>query len=298
MRWNKKGVVLDLGGPGELDDTNPYYGAKISAIPHNGKLWLYYTGWDGVGPNWTSNRTLLAISDDGFRFRKCGAVIPLGAGGAVDDGNSGFGISVLKWQEKIWAYYGGWSSDPAKPCLAISDEGMIFHKCGVVLNAGTSGEIDDDGVVEWGFSAVENQGKIYLYYGIDDGSQNRIALAISDEGMIFHKCGVVLDVGAGGDVDDAGLHGLCAWKENNQIWLYYRASDGTDLHPVCLAISDEGMSFRKKGIVITKGGVGTVDDANYSYAGPCITKFKGRKLMYYQADDGTTKRIAVATSVT
>ena len=60
MTFVKKGVVVPLGGVGEIDDVHTAtYG--ISVIERNGKLWCYYGAYDGV-----NHRVALAISEDGM----------------------------------------------------------------------------------------------------------------------------------------------------------------------------------------------------------------------------------------
>ena len=60
--------VLDLGGPGEYDET----GAMPSwFVPQtNGDIWLYYTGWNRTHNSYRLSMGLSVSTDGGLNFKK------------------------------------------------------------------------------------------------------------------------------------------------------------------------------------------------------------------------------------
>ena len=178
MTFVKKGVVVPLGGAGEIDDVcTAYFG--ISVIERNGKIWCYYGAYDGGNA-----RVALAISEDGVNFVKKGVVVPLGGAGEIDDVHTaGYGISVIERNGKIWCYYGAHDDGSRRVALAISEDGVTFVKKGVVVPLGGAGEIDDVFTAYSGIGVIERNGKIWCYYGAYNGGNAKVALAISEDGM-------------------------------------------------------------------------------------------------------------------
>ena len=178
MTFVKKGVVVPLGGAGEIDDVSTA-GYGIGVIERNGKIWCYYGAHDGG-----NGRVALAISEDGVNFVKKGVVVPLGGAGEIDDvSTAGYGIGVIERNGKIWCYYGAHDGGNGRVALAISEDGVNFVKKGVVVPLGGAGEIDDTYTACSGINVIERNGKIWCYYGACDGANIRVALAISEDGM-------------------------------------------------------------------------------------------------------------------
>lgn len=284
----KKGVVIPKGGAGDFDEAQAYLPA---AIKHNDKIYVYYAGKDAAG----KYRLGLAVSEDGMNFIKKGVVVPIGAGGEFDD-SSLYGSTSIKHNDKIYIYYEAWNVANATYYigLAISEDGVNFVKKGVVITLGGAGEFDHHYVFLP--SVLKHNDKFYLYYtGKDTAAGNyRIGLAISNDGMNFVKKGVVIPLGGGGgDFDD--LHTLYpnVMKHNDKIYGYYLAKDGGK-YRIGLAISDDGMNFIKKGVVIPIGVGGAFDD-NYLFGGGPI-EHNDKIYLYYNGQDGALQRIGLAIS--
>ena len=75
IKWNKQGMVLDLGEPGEYDSTNLLVG---SVLYSEGIFKLWY--W-AQGSNW---RILYAISKNGIDWEKKGLALDLGQARSLD----------------------------------------------------------------------------------------------------------------------------------------------------------------------------------------------------------------------
>ena len=108
----KKGVVIDKGGAGEVDDDHPNYAVVIKS---NNKIYCYYTAYDG-----SEDRIALAISEDGVNFVKKGVVIPLGGAGEIDTTHS-YAAGMMRHNDKIYGYY---TANDERVALAISEDGM------------------------------------------------------------------------------------------------------------------------------------------------------------------------------
>ncbi|TSA40269.1 hypothetical protein D4Q85_00085, partial [bacterium] len=174
MTFVKKGVVIQLGANGEFDDL---HGQLPAALERNGRVWLYYAGYDGA--TW---RIGLATSKDGIHFTKKGVVIQLGANGEFDD-VGGVIPDALERNGRVWLYCGGHDGAKWRTGLATSKDGIHFTKKGVVVPLGANGEFD----YEYGLfpSALERNGRVWLYYTCYDGSKDRIGLATSKDGIHF-----------------------------------------------------------------------------------------------------------------
>ena len=228
MNFIKKGVVLPVGGAGEIDEGRAY---APSALVFNNRVYLYYTATDSVGVY----RVALAISKDGTNFVKKGVVLDTGGVGEVDS-DSIDKVSVVYFNNKFYAFYTACDGSVCRVALAISKDGMNFVKKGIVLDLGNVGEIDDNFIYYCDAKVINN--RIYLYYmalsSID--SFWRIALAISKDGMNFTKKGVVLNVGNVGEIDDDSVFSPSVLHFNNRVYLYY-SCDVWDQENIALAIS-------------------------------------------------------------
>ncbi len=224
MNFIKKGIVLPVSNVGDIDEERA---SRPCALVFNNKVYLYYIANDGV-----DYRSALAISKDGVNFIKKGVVIDFGD--VIDSSRIGEGISVIRYNNKFYAYYIAGDPDTSRVALAISKDGMNFIKKGVVIDVGATGEIDS--FIYGPLSAVVINNLIYVYYQSYDGTYFRAALAISKDGVNFIKKGVVIDVGATGEIDDDGVfspHVVCV---NNKKYIYYKC-DSWDIGDTAFAIS-------------------------------------------------------------
>ena len=111
----KKGVVIPLGGAGEIDDATTYYPA---VIVRNNKIYCYYNAYDGGVV-----RIALAVSEDGLNFVKKGVVIPLGGAGEIDDAYTHTPAVIVR-NNKIHCYYTAYNGGTFRIALAVSEDGM------------------------------------------------------------------------------------------------------------------------------------------------------------------------------
>ena len=115
---------------------------------------------------------------------------------------------------------------------------MTFIKKGVVVPIGASGDFDDEHV--YYSSVLYRSGRFFLYYSGHDGSNIRLGLAISKDGVTFVKKGVVVPLGASGDFDDVGVYNPSVLYRSGRFFLYYGGYDGSN-YRLGLAISKDGL---------------------------------------------------------
>ncbi len=113
-------------------------------------------------------------------------------------------------------------------------------KRGVVLPLGVSGESDD--IHAYHPAILYKDGFFWLYYTGYDGSNYRVCLALSKDGVNFTKKGVVLPLGASGESDDIHTYTPAILYKDGFFWLYYTGDDGSN-YRVCLALSKDGINF-------------------------------------------------------
>ena len=167
-------------------------------------------------------------------FVKKGVVIP--DGGASDiDSSWAYNGSVVRFHNKYYCYYLGYTGSIIRICLAISKDGVHFIKKGAVLGLGAVGEIDDIGSVAP--EILKSNNKDYLFYTGNDGAVTRICYGSAKDGIHFTRKGVVIGVGAGGEIDDGGLYGPSVFLNNNKFNMLYDGSDGAS-NRICYAMSN------------------------------------------------------------
>lgn len=113
--FTNKGVIIPLGGGGEVDSSHTY---TPSPLAINNKTYMYHAVHNGIAA-----RIALAVSKDGTNFVKKGVVVPLGAAGQVND-NHQEGTGILKFNDKTYCYGAGHDNAAWRVTLAISENGM------------------------------------------------------------------------------------------------------------------------------------------------------------------------------
>ena len=111
--------------------------------------------------------------------------------------------------------------------------------------------------------------------------------------MTFTKKGVVIDIGSGSDYDKTSAYTPCVIYRGGLYRCYYTGNNGTNQR-VMLAVSPDGFTWTKKGVVID---IGTDPDYDHHHAyTPSVIYRDGLYRCYYGGYDGTTYRILLAVS--
>lgn len=152
-------------------------------------------------------------------------------------------------------------------------------KKGIVLNKGNVTEVDYSFL--YAPSILKHNGHIWMYCTANDGTSSRIAMYCSLDGQNFKRKGVVVNLGSSGLVDDVAVFSNGnTFLFNNKIWFPYTCYDGTK-YRCGLSVSNDGLIFIKKGIVVGLGSSGNIDAVN-TYA-PFFLPYNGKIYAYYQA---------------
>lgn len=179
-----------------------------------------------------------------------------------------------------------------------SNDGLrLGQRSNPLLKLGESGEFDEfgqadptviyDGQWQMWFDAMNR----YLYW-------DQIGYATSEDGENWIKKGTVLSRGKKGEWDDHSVHHPIILKYD-KYYLYYsgcKKIEGNlvnyNVKNIGLAISDNGINFEKKGVVIPVG-----DDWDSEYVRPSVPVFfNGLWCMFYWGFNGYIHSMGIAIS--
>ncbi len=238
ITWTRNAAnpVVEVGVGGEWDT----YAAAHAVVLKDGDIYrMWYSGGDGS----TVRGVGYAESPDGITWSKYGGnpVLQQGSGGAWDSWSAHW-CAVIKEDStyKMW-YSGGSSFTSHQIGYATSPDGVTWSKYAgnPVLGSEHSGSWDDQQV--W-FPYVMKDGSTYrMWYGGNDGANNRIGYASSGNGISWrvHECNPVLDLGPVGAWDDNGVGVGCVLREGERWRMWYSggAADAPDVKQIGYATS-------------------------------------------------------------
>lgn len=138
---------------------------------------------------------------------------------------------------------------------------------------------------------VEKDGLVYAYF-IDhsDDSLNDVGLAISEDGVNFEYQGKVLTKGDSYDANKASFPSVEYDEDSGQwIMLYEATSAEGDIDTICMATSDDGVSWTKHGPIIEPGDAGWISGVDVGT--PTMFKENGVWNVYFHtfAEDGRVR---------
>lgn len=220
--------ALDVGAPGMFDDSgvNP-----LSVFRHEGRLWLYYVGWQRATTVPYLLFTGLAFSHDGDSFQRhqrvpvldrTDAEPMLRTGAFVQcDENSRFRAWYAVGDE--WIEAGGRERPTYGIRMAVSTDGVTWPLRGVPCLA----PVPPD---EYGFGrpfVLDDGERLRMWYSIRSHSRGyRLGYAESDDGIAWER----RDSEVGIDVSETGwdsemIH--CAWihQAGDESYLFYNGND-------------------------------------------------------------------------
>jgi DNA-binding MarR family transcriptional regulator/predicted GH43/DUF377 family glycosyl hydrolase len=287
--WTKLAMAMNVGQPGDYDDSGIRKGTVLRDYDHTYKMW--YTGYDGY--NW---RILYAESQDGINWARFGVAIDLGEPEDPDSGNA-LWPTVIKDKDappsesyKMW--YSGYDGVHIRILYATSPDGINWTKHGIVMNEGLQGEFDADGL--YVSSIIKDKNGIYnmWYHGL--ASVKRIQYATSSDGKIWNKEGVVLDIGSTGSLEsDSVFSPSVILDECNIFHMWYTGSDGT-FDRIFYASSFDGKSWFKQGLAVGVGPFGSYDSSS-ALESTVLKDWDGFYKMWYIGSDGNNNRMMAAS---
>jgi predicted GH43/DUF377 family glycosyl hydrolase len=246
----------------------------------------FSTAWD----------VYISTLDRTFTKYASNPVLDLGTGGSWEDVVVGAPTIMLK-DNTYHMWYSGHDNTNYRIGYATSSDGTSWTKYGSnpVLNLGAGGQWDDGHVA--GPTILLKDGSYLMWFGGQDGATWRIGYATSSDGTSWTKYGSnpVLNLGAGGQWDDAGIFEPTVIYENNLFHMWYIGYDGA-VYRIGYATSSDGTSWTKYGSnpVLNLGAGGQWDDVMVSH--PTVIYENNLFHMWYEGRDGTSYRIGYASS--
>jgi predicted GH43/DUF377 family glycosyl hydrolase len=236
--------VLSKGGSGQWDGVdllNP------SVIKFNGKLFNYYSGYNGKV--W---RTGVATSKDGVIWDKYqGNPVLQPSAKDWDVSYISANGAAIVWKGKVLYFYQGRDKGGVTNIgLATSADGFQFTKMRTpVLSAGSAGRWDSAAVGDP--YVVEKGGYLYLYYlGQDALAMQRLGVARSSDGVNWQTSSAnpILDVGAFGTFDENGLGEPSVAFQPPYFYMLYTGRSNTERRNLGYAVSTDGIHWKKMSI--------------------------------------------------
>ncbi len=284
--WQKMGVVIDIGLPGEPD----HVAASTAYVMYDENMYkMWYSAYDGN--EWKG--LLYATSTNGLTFTKHGVVVGVGAPGEMDDdfvrdpsvlkNDSGLYELWYTGQKKgVW----GWRIFHATSTDGVNwqKHGVAFSKNGVAV-AHANVRLDANGMYTMWFSEYD---KVHW----------RIRTATSPDGQTWTDQGLCLDVGPAGGPDWLYVYMPSVIVEPDGTYvMFYSDSDGNSYNQVDIsyATSPSGLAgtWTKQGDTLTRGQPGDADEVQA--ISPAIMKGPdGLHRLYYSGYDGRNRRNMLA----
>jgi PKD repeat protein len=291
--WTKKGMVMDVGSPGQNDDKIVHKG---TVLKDDGIYKLWYSGHRN---NTVYRRILYAESLDGITWNKMGVVVNVGPVGSPDERRT-CSPAVIKDYEappsqryKMW-YSGLQPGVGFKTLYATSPDGIVWTKWGVVMDRGP-GSYDLNQVRPSTVIKAEDGTYRMWYYG---WGVNRwsVCYATSSDGINWNKYAgnPVLNLGPAGDLDDFMV--LRPWVLIDGKGIYHMWYQGNNqrTNRIFYATSNDGLNWVKQGLAIDLGPLGSLDD-NHTAGPMVINDDDGLVKMWYCGYDHFFFRLFYAT---
>ena len=148
------------------------------------------------------------------------------------------------------------------------------------------------GVESFHFPRIVEKDGVYYGYFIDHsaGGSYEVGLATSTDGVNFDYQGKVLTKGDDFDAEQASFPSVSYDEDTGKWYMLYegKSADG-DVNTVCLAESEDGLNWEKKGPIIKPGDAGELSDVDVGT--PTMFKEDGTWHVYFHtyASDGRVR---------
>ncbi|MGH9784661.1 MAG: O-antigen ligase family protein, partial [Terriglobia bacterium] len=234
--------VLSPGGEGAWDRSGVSHPRVLN---RNGELLLWYAGFDGR--IW---RAGLTQSRDGAAWQK--RPQPLFDASELNAGADSEAVrGAFLWEQDRFLYWYAAGEIP-RIGFATSLDGETWSRHPVpVLAPGSEGAWDGRGVTE---PHVVRCGQTLLlfYVGLDSLGAPRLGVASSRDGLRWAKYSgnPVLALGAPGSFDEKGLREPMALPISRGLALFYTGHDSSGARRIGLALSPDGVRWRKTGVAL------------------------------------------------
>ncbi len=160
-----------------------------------------------------------------------------------------------------------------------------------VLKRGGAGEFDTHQAKQP--TILLDAGIFKMWYVGRDNSQEQIGYAESQDGIHWIKKGPVLPFGSPGEFDCIHQNTPKVLKIGADYHLWYSGFDGSYWR-IGKAISPDGLSWEKQGVVLEKGNPADFDALFVS--APMVLRLNSNYFLWYEGFDGNIWRIGFAIS--
>jgi len=269
------GLVLGPGPEGWWDSER-VSGPQILREP-DGTWKMWYYGRDVTFDRMIglqSGRCGMAVSKDGVTWDRVHGPLTMGsildpASSTVDRfDNAHIGVSGIYYENGLyWMWYFGGDQTTLefttfvgtqkikgihiRPGCAISRDGINWTRLeglyrGAFLDLGRRNDWDAL-YVGWPQVLKDDDGSYKMYYHSFSLSENAflIGMAVSEDGFRWEKVGQILGPGKPGSFDERGPSCRHVLKIDGQYVMFYEGPDADAYYCIGLALSDDGIKWRK-----------------------------------------------------
>ena len=155
--------------------------------------------------------------------------------------------SLLQYDGQLWYWYQAAPRGAHRIGLARSPDGKSWLKePAPVLDHGPLGAWDERVVADPYVLRIEPY--FYMYYlGQDRAVRQRLGVARSTDGIRWEKlrANPILEIGADGAFDEAGLGEPAVWQSHGFYWMLYTGRDRKEYRRLGLARSTDGVHWTR-----------------------------------------------------
>ena len=202
--------------------------------------------------------------------------------------------SVIRQGDAYYNLYSGFDGKTWHTGLAVSADGIAWHKEGKILSPDPR-TWEGDAIAANGSALAGHSGILYYYQA---GSPVRIGLARSSNGHQWQKSGApVLEVGPRGSWDERGVADPYVIRAGSSYCMFYLGTDRARRQRLGVAISDDSVTWYKlrSNPILELGGYGTFDENGLGE--PAVWTSHGYYWMLYTGRDrNEVRRLGLARS--
>jgi predicted GH43/DUF377 family glycosyl hydrolase len=202
--------------------------------------------------------------------------------------------SVIRQGDAYYNLYSGYDGKTWHTGLAVSADGIAWHKEGKILSPDPR-TWEGDAIAANGSAIVDRSGILYYYQA---GSPIRIGLARSANGHQWEKQGApVLETGPYGSWDERGVADPYVIRAGSNYYMFYLGQDRARRQRIGVAMSADGLAWYKlrSNPILDLGSYGAFDENGLGE--PAVFTAHGYYWMLYTSrDHGENRRIGMARS--
>jgi Glycosyl hydrolases family 32 N-terminal domain len=290
--FGKVGVVLPNGTFGEADSVHAR--APFVLRDDDGTYKMWYMGYDG-----DRFRMLFATSPDGIHWAKHGVMMDVGVPPYYWDSVGGQSVLKIGSVYHMWFCAGFWSGGPfgfwAQIYHAVSTDGLSWNVTGVAL---PPNQVWDQGMTNAPWVVQDRSGLYWLYFSGWDGSNTRLGVATSVDGLSFtpYSGNPILDLGSSGSWDQSDVNTPAVIP--GPPWLLFYGGTDRITGALGIARSNDGFHWSKspRNPVFKPDPAPAFDSSMLAY--PDWLADPSGPRIYYAGGDGRTIQIGLIKTTT